>query len=273
MIPGFPGHPHRGFETVTVVRKGWVDRSDSAGGAGRYGNGDAQWMTAGKGLQHSEMFPLLHEDKENPMELFQIWLNLPSKSKLVDPDFKMLWATDIPNIDHVDANNKRVLIEVIAGNIEGQQAPAPPEASWAANAENDVAIWNIRMEAGASWDLPKAKEGTNRTLFFYGGDTLQLNGEEMKSYHAAELLATAPITLQAGNENCNILVLQGKPINEPVAQHGPFVMNTRAELQQAFADYQATQFGGWPWPKYEQVHDKDRGRFALYTDGQLEERN
>ena len=271
-IPGFPGHPHRGFETVTVVRKGWVDHSDSAGGAGRYGDGDVQWMTAGKGLQHSEMFPLIYEDKENTMELFQIWLNLPKKSKFVEPDYKMLWGTEIPNINHVDANNKKVLIEVIAGKVQGHKAPAPPKASWAAVEDNDVAIWNIRMDAGAQWDLPKAKEGTNRSVYFYSGDALHLNGKQLNSYHAADVLASEKITLKAGNENCNILVLQGKPINEPVVKHGPFVMNTREELQQAFADYQATEFGGWPWPKYEHVHDKSKGRFALYSNGKLEEK-
>src|SRR5688500_418866 len=116
-VPGFPGHPHRGFETITVVREGLVDHADSMGAAGRYGNGDVQWMTAGKGVQHSEMFPLISTEKENPMELFQIWLNLPKKNKMVEPHFKMLWRDSIPRYVHKDENKKTTTVEVIAGKI------------------------------------------------------------------------------------------------------------------------------------------------------------
>ena len=95
-VPGFPQHPHRGFETVTVARQGFIDHSDSLGAAARFGEGDLQWMTAGKGVVHSEMFPLLKENADNPTELFQIWLNLPAASKMVEPHFSMFWAGAIP---------------------------------------------------------------------------------------------------------------------------------------------------------------------------------
>ena len=120
-IPGFPGHPHRGFETITVVRRGMVDHADSMGASGRYGNGDVQWMTAGKGVQHSEMFPLLKQDEENPLELFQIWLNLPSKQKMVQPHFKMLWSEDIPLVKRIDENGKSTEINVIAGSVGNEK--------------------------------------------------------------------------------------------------------------------------------------------------------
>ncbi|MBI3234334.1 MAG: pirin family protein [Bacteroidetes bacterium] len=272
VVPGFPGHPHRGFETITVVRKGIVDHADSLGAAGRYGDGDVQWMTAGKGVQHSEMFPLLSQEKENPMELFQIWLNLPKKSKMVDPHFKMLWRDTIPRFVAKDANQKTTSIEVIAGKIGDVKAPAPPPNSWAADEKNEVAVWNIKMNAHATWTLPKASEGINRTLYFYEGDGLKLNDTTIPKYNAVEVLANADIIITAGDKETSILVLQGRPIDEPVIQYGPFVMNTKEEINQAFEDYHETQFGGWPWPRYDQVHAREKGRFAKHADGKLEEK-
>lgn len=269
-VPGFPGHPHRGFETITVVRQGLVDHADSLGAAGRYGNGDVQWMTAGKGVQHSEMFPLLKQDEENPMELFQIWLNLPRKSKMVEPHFKMLWRESIPNYEHSDKNNKKTKVEVIVGKLENHQSQNPPPDSWAADSNNEVAIWNIKMEAGATWTLPKASTGINRTIYFYEGSQLTLANEKIPNYHAIELEASQDILLIAGSEPISILMLQGRPIGEPVIQYGPFVMNTKAEINQAFEDYHETKFGGWPWPKYDQVHARDKSRFAKHADGREE---
>jgi hypothetical protein len=269
-VPGFPGHPHRGFETITVVRKGIVDHADSMGAAGRYGDGDVQWMTAGKGVQHSEMFPLIKKDQENPMELFQIWLNLPAKNKMVEPHFKMLWRESIPNYEYTDGNKKNTKVEVIAGKIGKYKAPTPPPNSWAADPKNEVAVWNIKMQAGAVFTLPKASAGINRTIYFYEGTTLKLAETNINPYSAVELVPNLDITMQAGNTDVSILVLQGKPIGEQVMQYGPFVMNTKEEINQAFEDYHKTQFGGWPWPKYDQVHDRTKSRFAKHANGKLE---
>ena len=264
-VPGFPGHPHRGFETITVVRKGMVDHADSLGAAGRYGDGDVQWMTAGKGVQHSEMFPLLKENDDNPLELFQLWLNLPKKGKMVDPHFKMLWSESIPVM-----KSPGVEVEVIAGTLTNQKAPTPPPNSWAFASENEVAVWNIQLEANTTWTLPKASGGLNRTLYYYKGEGLELSGTTLQNYHAADVVSNLEIELKTNSEAAKILVLQGKPINEPVVQHGPFVMNTREEIMQAFQDYQKDEFGGWPWPRRDQVHDKSKGRFAKHADGTVE---
>ncbi len=271
-VPGFPGHPHRGFETVTVVRTGMVDHTDSMGASGRYGDGDVQWMTAGKGVQHAEMFPLVNSDKENPLELFQIWLNLPKKSKFVEPHFKMLWGESIPKYHHNNGTGN-VNIEVIAGAIDDSRAPAPPPNSWAHPEENDVAIWNVKMEAGAEWKIPPAKPGVNRTVYFYEGDELFIDGEKLTHYHSADVRSDVEVSLKNGNSATSILILQGKPIGEPVVQHGPFVMNSKEEIAQTFRDYQQTQFGGWPWPESGPVHERSKGRFAAHADGRLEEKS
>ena len=271
-VSGFPGHPHRGFETITVVRKGMVDHTDSLGGSGRYGDGDVQWMTAGKGVQHAEMFPLLSKTEDNPMELFQIWLNLPKASKFVEPNYKMLWSDTIPNYEHTDSNGKKTMVEVVAGTIGNKTAPSPTPNSWAADSNNEVAIWNIQMDAKAKWVLPKANASVNRTIYFFKGDKLRVNSTMVEEYHAAEVNADTEITLESGEEKSYILILQGKPIGEPVVQHGPFAMNTREEIQQTFTDYQETGFGGWPWPTHDPVHPREKGRFAKYDDGTEETR-
>lgn len=268
-IPGFPSHPHRGFETITVVRKGFVDHTDSMKAAGRYGNGDVQWMTAGKGIQHAEMFPLVNQNEPNPMELFQIWLNLPKRSKMVAPYFSMFWADSIPNYTHNDETGLKTAVEVIAGAIEKHEAPTPPPDSWAKPNENEVAIWNIQMEEGATWKLPGATSGTNRTLYFYEGGQLTVGNVTIDGYHMAELTPETELMLRAEKGNCKILLLQGKPIGEPVVQYGPFVMNTKQEIRETYEEFQRTQFGGWPWPVSDPVHS-NKGRFAQHADGRME---
>ncbi|MBD3670231.1 MAG: pirin family protein [Gammaproteobacteria bacterium] len=269
-VPGFPVHPHRGFETVTVVQDGIVDHSDSMGAAGRYGAGDTQWMTAGKGVQHSEMFPLIHSDKANTMQLFQIWINLPQKSKFVDPHFVMLWGEKTPRKVYQDESGNKTQVEVVAGALDDMTPLSPPPESWAADPANEVGIWIIDMEPHARWTLPAASEGVNRMLYFFEGDSLSVDETALKVKTGAALQPDVSVSLQAGDQAARILVLQGKPINEPVVQYGPFVMNTAEEIQQAFRDYQRTQFGGWPWAQMDQVHPRDQGRFARFADGREE---
>lgn len=271
VVPGFPQHPHRGFETVTLARRGYIDHSDSLGAAARFGGGDAQWLTAGAGIVHAEMFPLLDQNAPNPVELFQIWLNLPSADKLAPPHFAMLWGREIPRHVFSDAAGRRTEVTTVAGTLASRPAPAPPPRSWAARADSDVAIWCLKLEAGATWNLPPAEHAeTLRTLYFFAGSGIKVDDRWFSSHVAAIVRSDVEVRLEAGSEPCELLMLQGRPIGEPVAQHGPFVMNTRAEIQQAFADYQRTRFGGWPWSADDPVHARDAGRFAQHSDGRLE---
>ena len=175
-VPGFPAHPHRGFETVTVVIQGRLDHADSLGAAARYGDGDVQWLTAGSGIQHAEMFPLLKQEQDNPLELFQIWLNLPKKNKMVAPHFKMLWADTIPSGVHKDARGRETRFTVRAGELFGHRAPAPAPHSWASDPNNEVGIWNLELAPGAEVTLPAAGKGApiSRSLYFHDGPSCAL---------------------------------------------------------------------------------------------------
>jgi hypothetical protein len=270
-VPGFPSHPHRGFETVTLVRKGYCDHSDSLGAAARFGAGDAQWITTGAGIVHSEMFPLLESARPNRLELFQIWLNLPAASKFAPAHFSMLWRDAIPRVERRDTAGRRSLVTVVAGELDGQRAPAPPPDSWASRPSSDVAIWTLELEAEAELVLPPASEGSSRALYFFDGAELELGAELVREHGVLLVRPERELALRARGAAAGLLLLQGRPIGEPVAQHGPFVMNTREELVTAVRDYQRTNFGGWPWPDDAPVHDAARGRFARYADGQEQE--
>lgn len=276
-VPGFPGHPHRGFETVTLVRQGLIDHSDSLGAAARFGGGDVQWLTAGKGIQHSEMFPLLNSDAPNPLELFQIWLNLPARSKMVEPHFTMFWHERIPRLEHGDAQGRKTVVTVVAGALPGAPAalaplPPPPE-SWASQPEADVAIWTLRLEPGARWTLPRAAgPHTQRMLYYFVGGGLRIGPVALDGHAALHVDATRDWELHnTGDGVVECLVLQGRPIGESVAQYGPFVMNTQQQIMQAMQDYRRTQFGGWPWGAQDPVHGAEHRRFARYPGAQAEE--
>jgi redox-sensitive bicupin YhaK (pirin superfamily) len=272
-VPGFPAHPHRGFETVTIVRRGLIDHSDSLGAAARFGQGDVQWLTAGQGIVHAEMFPLFDQSAANPLELFQIWLNLPARQKMVAPHFTMFWAEHIPQLLEGDAQGATAQVSVVAGRLSGADDPlAPPPDSWAAQAQADVAIWTLRLTPGARWSLPPAQASSRRMLYFFKGSQARIAGQALQQHGAIELRADAAVELRNdGAQDAEFLLLQGRPIAEPVAQYGPFVMNTQAEIRQAMMDYQRTGFGGWPWPDSAPVHGREPRRFARHPDGRNEQ--
>lgn len=272
-VPGFPAHPHRGFETVTIVASGLVDHADSLGATARYGDGDVQWLTAGSGVMHSEMFPLRDKSRSNPLDLYQIWLNLPASRKMADPAFVMLWDGTIPRYRMVSANGAVAEVKVVAGVYAPQEGdggiltpPRPAPDSWAADPQSDVAIWLITLEAGARVTLPgAARPDARRSLYFHAGDSLQVAGQDQPVDRLIEVAPQAPLELvNTGSRPAEILLLQGVPIGEPVVAMGPFVMNTRAEIEQARRDFGRTQFGGWPWPASGPVHAAGQDRFAQY---------
>jgi redox-sensitive bicupin YhaK (pirin superfamily) len=269
VVPGFPQHPHRGFETVTVVRRGYVDHSDSLGATARYGEGDVQWLTTGSGIMHAEMFPLINPEGPNPLELFQIWLNLPPQSKLVPAHFGMLWGEDIPTMTPAPG----VGVDVIAGQIDQSRPPAPPPDSWASRPDSHLAVWLIRLGPGTRWQLPVAPPGVNRMLHCFQGNDLRIGADGLGARVGARLRPELETVIENHGEEAELLLLQGMPIGAPVFQMGPFVMNSAEELRQAVEDYHRTQFGGWPWSRRDPVHDRGEGRFAIHADGRVEHRD
>ncbi|MFB6262561.1 MAG: pirin family protein [Bradymonadaceae bacterium] len=266
-VPGFPRHPHRGFETITIARNGYIDHADSLGAKARFGRGDVQWMTAGNGIVHSEMFPLVRRDEPNPTELLQIWLNLPKEAKQRDPYFTMFWSEEIPDAQFEDDAGRTTEVRVIAGSLEVVDPLDPPPTSWASEEGADVAVWTIQMEPGAEWTLPAGDDSANRVLYPFVGDRVEIDGRTVETGHGVELHADRSCPVAAGDEPIECLLLQGRPIGEPVVKHGPFVMNTEGEIRQAMLDYRRTEFGGWPWDSEAPVHARDRGRFAVHVDG------
>lgn len=280
-VPGFPKHPHRGFETLTLTRKGWIDHTDSLGNAGRFGNGDAQWMTAGSGVNHSEMFPLLDRDQGNILELFQIWINLPRKSKMAKPSYKMFWAEEIPKaFPDGPGSSGTVEITLVHGVLpQLAAAPSPPPNSYACEAGSDMMVATVKLGPGSSWSLPahvcapgQTLVGLHRNLYFYAGVSVIVGGQTFTGSKKIKVRPDVDIEIVSSPAGpAEVLILQGREIGEPVVQHGPFVMSTKEEIRQAFADYQRTGFGGWPWPSDSEVHPRERQRFAQYGDGRVEE--
>lgn len=237
-VPGFPAHPHRGMETVTIVRQGVIDHGDSTASGARYSEGDVQWVTAGKGVVHSEMFPLLRTGKgeDNTMDMYQLWLNLAKADKDADPEFVMMWREAIPHIREGGAT-----VQVIAGDFKGNSPLPPPRASWAARESSDLAIWFIDLQPGAALTLPPTNTPeTERTIYVHActpgvkgpnpdSDVkVKVGNEWVADWHAVSMSPGAgEVRLEnSPDASARVLVLQSVPIGEPVAIRGPFVMNT-----------------------------------------------
>ena len=255
--PGFPVHSHRGFETVTIVLDGFVDHHDSKGEAGRYGAGDVQWMTAGKGIRHTEMFPLVHSDKENRTELFQLWLSLPSWNKMVEPDYKMLWREEIPVIEKEGSR-----VKVIIGKYEEQEGPKPTEGSWAYDDRSHFRILLIEIEPGAKVLIDGVTPSLNRNLYPFEGDFVMVDGERVEGKRHLKMDGEADFVIEAGREPAKLLLLEAEPLNEPIINDGPMIMNTQEEVLQGYRDFWKNQYGEWPWKERDPLHPVGTGRVS-----------
>ncbi len=228
---GVGQHPHRGFETVTIVYDGELEHRDSTGAGGTIGPGDVQWMTAAGGILHEEFHSKAFAEKGGNMEMVQLWVNLPAKDKNATPGYQTLLDKDIPA---VELPGKAGTVRVIAGDYDGENG--------AARTFTPINIWDVRLrrDKSAKLTLP---EGHSLAVVVLAG-TVEVNGAEIVRPGQLVVLSRdgGEITLEANGE-AKLLVLSGEPINEPVVAHGPFVMNTIGEIKQAMLDFQSGKFG------------------------------
>lgn len=225
-LAGFPNHPHRGFETVTYMLDGHMLHEDHLGNRGDLHSGGVQWMTAGRGIVHSEM----PQQSEGVMRGFQLWINLPAAEKMKDAGYRDIQAVEIPVRELAGGGRAKV----IAGRMEldGQAVTGAVEGTYTQPLYVDLTLApGERFEA----PLPASHQGF---LYLYDGD-LAIEGEALQRSTAALLSAGDTLSVTAGSEGAGFLLLAGRPINEPVAQYGPFVMNTREEIEQTLEDYRA----------------------------------
>jgi redox-sensitive bicupin YhaK (pirin superfamily) len=228
---GVGSHPHRGFETVTIVYAGEVEHRDSTGSGGVIGPGDVQWMTAGSGILHEEFHSTAYGKSGGPFEMAQLWVNLPARDKMATPGYQAISNSQIPTAALPDGAGS---VRVIAGEYAGAKGPA--------RTFTPMNVWDVRLAAGKTAGLPQAEGWTVQVVVLSG--TVEVNGTTILRAAQMATLGTAGqgVTIEA-NSDAKILFLAGEPIDEPVVGYGPFVMNTREEIIQAVGDFNSGKFG------------------------------
>jgi quercetin 2,3-dioxygenase len=231
---GVGQHPHRGFETVTIVYQGEVEHRDSTGAGGLIGPGDVQWMTAGGGILHEEFHSRAFTERGGTMEMVQLWVNLPAKDKMAEPGYQTLLDAQIPSVDLPEGAGR---VRVIAGDFDGHRGPA--------RTFTPMDVWDLRIAQGRTGRF-EAKEGHTLALVVLRG-TVLVNGETIAREGQLVHLDTAGSGVEIeANSDATVLWLSGEPIDEPVVGYGPFVMNSEAEIRQAMADFNGGRFGRMP---------------------------
>ena len=231
---GVGQHPHRGFETVTIVYKGEVEHRDSTGNGGVIGPGDVQWMTAASGILHEEFHSEAFARSGGALEMVQLWVNLPARDKMSAPGYQAIVDQEIPDLALKDHAGR---LRLIAGEFDGKRGPA--------HTFTPIDVWDIRLNAGKSTTLD-LHQGRNTALVVLHG-AVEVNGQEVVREGQLALFERDGTQIRLGaNNDAVLLILSGEPIDEPIVGHGPFVMNTDAEIQQAFVDFQSGKFGRMP---------------------------
>ena len=231
---GVGQHPHRGFETVTIVYDGEVEHRDSVGNGGVIGPGEVQWMTAGSGILHEEFHSTEYAKAGGPFEMVQLWVNLPAKDKMAAPGYQGITRDTIPEVALADDAGR---IRVIAGEYDGAKGPA--------RTFTPMNVWDVRLNGGKTVDLPQPEGWTTHVVVLAG--TVEVNGVAvLREAQMVTLAAEGTGVRIEANSDAKLLLLAGEPIDEPVVGYGPFVMNSQAEIIQAIADFNGGKFGRMP---------------------------
>jgi hypothetical protein len=231
---GVGAHPHKGFETVTVAYQGELEHRDSSGGGGKIGPGDVQWMTAGSGIIHEEFHSEEFTRQGGTLQMAQLWVNLRARDKGVAPRYQTLLKSDIPVVNLPDDAGK---LRIIAGEFQGQKG--------AAKTYSPINLWDITLQAGKSITFPVPDGHTTAVLLLNGAVTIHGDQSAKEGDLAVFLRTGTSITLAAQSET-QILLMDGEPFNEPIVGHGPFVMNSKAEILKAFEEYEQGKMGELP---------------------------
>lgn len=237
---------------------GVIDHFDSFGNSGRYG--DVQWMVAGNSIQHAEMFPLIETDKPNPFEIVQIWLNMPKRLKMGEPAYQMHWRETIPVVPLAETNPAQNHLKVLVGRYDDAVSGSAPASSYGFEDSHHINIWDGQIEAGTQFEIPPYPADVKVQLYVMSG-----NLTHKDSVIPAKTLLVytddEPTTFEA-TADTTFMVFIGQTIDEPVFAYGPFVMTTRAEVEQAYANFEVTQFGGWPWDSHDPKIAAEQRRFS-----------
>ncbi|NGY05146.1 pirin family protein [Solimonas terrae] len=233
-LAGFPAHPHRGFETVTYMLDGHMQHQDHLGNTGDLGPGSVQWMTAARGIIHSEM----PQQREGRMRGFQLWLNLPAAEKMKPAEYRDIPSQDVPTVTLAGG----VSVRVIAGTlIDGERHIDGPVSPQTAKLSTDPLYFDVRLPAGSHFEQ-KLADTRSAFVYVYEGEA-RIAGRPLPNRAAGALDAGDTVRIDAGADGARVLLLAARPLHEPIVQYGPFVMNTRDEIEQAIQDYQSGAFG------------------------------
>lgn len=227
---GVGQHPHRGFETVTIVYDGEVEHRDSTGNGGVIGPGDVQWMTAGSGILHEEFHSSGYAERGGPFEMVQLWVNLPAKDKMAKPGYQGITDARIPVVPLADDAGR---VRVIAGMFEGFEGPA--------STFSPMNVWDLRLNAGKAVQFPQEEGWTVQVVVLSG--TVQVNDTVLREKQMVTLSTEGTAVNIEANTDAKLLLLAGEPIDEPVVGYGPFVMNSQQEIMQAITDFNGGKFG------------------------------